>query len=71
MPAAPGLWSQWTAWLARAGVPLTAAAGVRLALEPGRGRTAAPVRNALAGTVAVRARRDRGSYLRREPFASG
>jgi hypothetical protein len=50
-PAAPGLWSQWTAWLARAGVPLTAAAGVRLALEPGRGRTAAPVRNALAGTV--------------------
>jgi hypothetical protein len=31
--------------------PLTAALGVRLALEPGRGRTAVPVRAALAGTV--------------------
>jgi hypothetical protein len=32
-------------------VPVTAAAGVRLALEPGRGRTAVPVRSALAGTA--------------------
>jgi hypothetical protein len=32
-------------------VPVTAAAGVRLALEPGRGRTAVPVRAALAGTA--------------------
>jgi hypothetical protein len=30
---------------------VTAAAGVRLALEPGRGRTAVPVRSALAGTA--------------------
>jgi len=30
---------------------VTAAAGVRLALEPGRGRTAVPVRAALAGTA--------------------
>ena len=30
---------------------MTAAAGVRLALEPGRGRTAVPVRAALAGTA--------------------
>jgi hypothetical protein len=35
----------------RAGVPVTAAAGVRLALEPGRGRTAVPVRAALAGAA--------------------
>ena len=40
-----------TAWLAGVGVPVTAAAGVRLALEPGRGRTAVPVRSALAGTA--------------------
>src|SRR5205807_1437319 len=35
----------------RAGAPASAAIGVRLALEPGRGRTAVPVRSALAGTV--------------------
>jgi FtsX-like permease family len=34
-------------------VPPTVALGVRLALEPGRGRTAVPVRAALAGTVAA------------------
>ena len=33
------------------GAPVTAAVGVRLAVEPGRGRTAVPVRSALAGTV--------------------
>jgi ABC-type lipoprotein release transport system permease subunit len=36
---------------ARAGAPASAAVGIRLALEPGRGRTAVPVRSALAGTV--------------------
>ena len=50
-PAAPGRWPRLTAWLAGASVPVTAAAGVRLALEPGRGRTAVPVRAALAGTA--------------------
>ena len=50
-PAAAGPRSRLTAWLAGAGLPLTAAAGVRLALEPGRGRTAVPVRAALAGTA--------------------
>ncbi|MBV9040812.1 MAG: ABC transporter permease [Acidimicrobiia bacterium] len=35
----------------RAGAPASAAVGIRLALEPGRGRTAVPVRSALAGTV--------------------
>ena len=40
-----------TAWLAAAGVPVIAATGVRLALEPGRGRAAVPVRSALAGTA--------------------
>lgn len=36
-------------WLKDA--PLTMAAGARLALEPGQGRSAVPVRSALAGTV--------------------
>jgi hypothetical protein len=49
-PAAPGRW-RLAGWLAGAGAPVTAAAGVRLALEPGRGRTAVPVRAALAGTA--------------------
>ena len=44
-------WPRLAAWLAGAGVPAPAAAGVRLALEPGRGRTAVPVRAALAGTA--------------------
>jgi hypothetical protein len=34
-----------------AGLPLTAVVGVHFALEPGEGRTAVPVRSALAGTV--------------------
>ena len=46
-----GRGSPFAAWLAAAGLPVTAAAGVRLALEPGRGHTAIPVRSALAGTV--------------------
>jgi ABC-type lipoprotein release transport system permease subunit len=50
-PAAAGPRSRLAAWLAGAGLPLTAAAGVRLALEEGRGRTAVPVRAALAGTA--------------------
>lgn len=33
----------------RAGLPISAATGVRMAVEPGRGRTAVPVRSALAG----------------------
>jgi FtsX-like permease family len=34
-----------------AGVPVAGVVGVRFALEPGRGRTAVPVRSALLGTV--------------------
>jgi hypothetical protein len=42
--------------LARTGAPVSAMVGARLALEPGRGRTAVPIRSALAGTaVAVAA----------------
>jgi len=42
--------------LAAAGVPLPAVTGVRLALDPGRGRTGVPVRSALLGlAVAVAA----------------
>ena len=33
------------------GAPVSAAIGARLALEPGRGRTAVPVRSAIAGTA--------------------
>jgi hypothetical protein len=36
---------------ASAGMPAPAVVGLRLALEPGRGRTAVPVRSALAGSV--------------------
>ena len=36
-------------WLARAGAPITAVAGARLAFDPGQGRTAVPVRSALLG----------------------
>jgi ABC-type lipoprotein release transport system permease subunit len=39
--------------LARAGFPSTAIAGTRLALEPGRGRSAVPVRSAIAGAAAA------------------
>ncbi len=41
----------WGGWLAGLGLPVTVTAGVRLALEPGQGRTAVPVRSALAGTT--------------------
>jgi hypothetical protein len=34
-----------------AGLPVTGGAGLRFALEPGRGRTAVPVRSVIAGTV--------------------
>ena len=40
--------------VARSGLPASAATGVRLALEPGRGRTTVPVRSAIVGlTMAV------------------
>jgi hypothetical protein len=39
--------------LAAAGLPATAVVGARLALEPGRGRTAVPVRAAIAGAAAA------------------
>ncbi len=35
----------------RSGLPITAVIGVHFALEPGQGRSAVPVRSALAGTV--------------------
>ena len=39
--------------LACAGLPAAAITGVRLALDPGRGRTAVPVRSAIAGAAAA------------------
>src|SRR6185437_877081 len=51
-PAAASRRLPWTARLGGGtGLPVTVAAGVRLALKPGRGRTAVPVRAALAGTA--------------------
>ena len=49
--AAPGRRSQAAERLARAGAPVSAVTGVRLAFDPGQGRTAVPVRSALAGLV--------------------
>ena len=49
--AGPGRRAWLAGWLAGAGAPVTVTAGVRLATEPGRGRTAVPVRAALAGTT--------------------
>jgi predicted lysophospholipase L1 biosynthesis ABC-type transport system permease subunit len=37
--------------LARAGMPASSVAGVQMALDPGRGRNAVPVRTAIAGSV--------------------
>jgi hypothetical protein len=39
--------------LAAAGLPPTAVTGTRLALEPGRGRTAVPVRSAVTAAAAA------------------
>lgn len=49
--SAPGRPSPVAHWLTGAGAPVTAATGVRLAVEPGRGRSAIPVRSTVAGTV--------------------
>lgn len=43
--------SRAVAGLARAGFPASTVVGVRMALEPGRGRTAVPTRAALVGTT--------------------
>jgi hypothetical protein len=40
------------AWAAAANVPVSLVVGTRFALEPGRGRSAVPVRSALVGAVA-------------------
>jgi len=50
VPAHPGRRSRFGAALTRAG-SMTGGVGVAMAFEPGRGRTAVPVRSALAGTV--------------------
>jgi FtsX-like permease family len=51
--AGPGRPSRVAAALTAAAVPPTAVTGARLALEPGRGRTAVPVRVALAAGAAA------------------
>ena len=69
--AAAGRRSRLAGWLAGAGAPVTMTAGARLAMEPGRGRTAVPVRAALAGTTLSVLARDRGLHVRREPAPPG
>src|ERR1700722_11861452 len=49
--AGPARRSRVGGWLAGAGAPVTMTTGAMLATEPGRGRTAVPVRTALAGTT--------------------
>ena len=48
---APTRASRLTERLARAGAPAPAVTGVRMALEPGRGRTSVPVRSTVAGVA--------------------
>lgn len=43
--------SRIAAALARSGAPAAMTTGVRMAVDPGRGRTSAPVRSAIAGTI--------------------
>ncbi|MGH2793235.1 MAG: FtsX-like permease family protein [Actinomycetota bacterium] len=43
--------SRVAAALARSGAPAAMTTGVRMAVDPGRGRTSAPVRSAIAGTI--------------------
>ena len=52
-PAGGGRPSRLAGVLAAAGLPVTAVAGVRLAMEPGRGRTAVPVRAAILGAASA------------------
>jgi hypothetical protein len=52
-PAGPRRPSWVADALAAAGLPPTVVTGVRLALEPGRGRTAVPVRAAIVGAAAA------------------
>jgi hypothetical protein len=51
--AARGRGSRAARWMAHAAFPPTAVAGVRLAFEPGRDRTAVPVRSAVFGMTAA------------------
>jgi hypothetical protein len=50
-PQGPSLSSRLGSLAEKAGGPVAGVVGVRFALEPGRGRTAVPVRSALLGTV--------------------
>jgi len=43
--------SAFVSWAARLGFPPTGVAGLRFAVEPGRGRTAVPVRSTMVGAV--------------------
>lgn len=47
----PGSGARIVATAARAGLPVTGVVGVRMALEPGEGRSAVPVRSALLGSI--------------------
>ncbi len=51
LSAVPGYRSRVARWLAGSGAPVTIVTGVRMALEPGRGRRAVPTHGAIFGTA--------------------
>ncbi len=51
MSLTPGYGARMARWFAGSGAPVTAVTGVRLALEPGRGRGGAAMNGALIGTA--------------------
>ncbi len=58
-------------WVSGSGAPVTVVTGIRLALEPGRGRRAGAGAGRHRGHRAVRGRGDGVGYLRHEPAAPG
>ena len=69
-PAQPARRSRIGGTLTRAG-SVTGGVGVAMAFEPGHGRTAVPVRSALAGSVIAVAALDRSRRLRHQPRRPG
>ena len=57
--------------LGRRGLPPPVVAGVRMALEPGRGRTAVPARTTLVGATATVVRAGGGTHVRCRPEPPG
>ena len=63
--------AQAVAFMARAGLSAPGVVGVRMALEPGEGRSAVPVRSALLGSVLAGRARGDDIDLREQPADAG